>query len=173
MHRDNITYSFAISLRKYRGEEEPSLPSGLWNTSLHFIERNPQHAIPPNQSLLDFLQRGSKKNGWNLCHFLPGAVEILDLRWFRGPAYQGFFGAVDQAGGLIYKAWDAEHVRSMGVALLSPRNAVKWWHEIGVLEAGMAYCPSYEGEARLDCVCKVEESFERDPRSCLAEFFGL
>ncbi|RUP48558.1 nucleotide-diphospho-sugar transferase [Jimgerdemannia flammicorona] len=169
-----MSYSFVIPFRERLGEEEPTHPS-LWDTSLQFIDTHPQYRIPQNQSLVNFITQGSKHGGWNLCHFLPGAIEVLDLRFYKSPAYQEFFIAIDEAGGFFYAGWGPEHVRSIGSTLLLPRSAVKWWHEIGVREAGLAYCPSdlETGKARADCICRLEENFERSSKSCLAEFFDL
>jgi len=108
----NKVYGFVISIV----ENVQTIPT-LFQAARAYAH---QAGITPGPGLWDFFTREDghhKGRGtgekYNLCHFWTN-FEIGDLRFFRSPAYQGVFDALDKEGGFYRERVSARWVAQGG-----------------------------------------------------------
>lgn len=174
----NKIYGFVISLYEY----EDTIPT-LWNTTMDFLERYPQHLHPNNS--LGFITDTSaigpsllimnRTTDYNLCHFWSN-FEIANLNFFRSQQYNDFFNHLDKAGGFYYERWGDAPVHTLGLALLADREKIHHFEDIGYRHNPFESCPlSKLLRYKNRCVCNPEAESNMDVKlhSCLPRWWKL
>lgn len=176
MRKTNKKYGFVIALYEY----ENTIPT-LWNTTLDFMKKYPEHLHPNNSFafLTDTSAIGPEKlvldlhSGYNLCHFWSN-FEIGDLDFFRSKAYNDYFDHLEASGGFYYERWGDAPVHSLGVGLLLDKKEIHHFEDIGYSHTPFKTCPCgvhlrYEKK----CICNPEEEAMIDIKlhSCLPRWW--
>lgn len=97
MRTNNKTVGFAISAR-----ELPEASKSLWPITRHFMDANPQFIVPSDQSVMPWML--DEDDEYNNCE-LWSNFGIVDLAFFRSPAYQQYFEFLDRLGGFFYERY--------------------------------------------------------------------
>eukprot|EP01135_Chromosphaera_perkinsii_P002203 Nk52_evm11s219 gene=Nk52_evmTU11s219 len=133
MKDNGIVYGFSIAFKEFIQTVET-----LYPTILQFAEKYP-HLVKTEDHTNDWMTYFGSSNVYNGCHFWTN-MEMGDLNFFRGEAYQSFFRHLDQAGGFFYERWGDAPVRSLGLGLLVDKDRVKLFEDIGYTHGGHYRC---------------------------------
>ncbi|KAJ1841170.1 alpha-1,2-mannosyltransferase ktr1 [Coemansia sp. RSA 2708] len=97
---------------------------------------------------------------YNGCHFWSN-FEIVDLSFYRSPAYQAYFDYLDRAGGFFYERWGDAPVHSIAAALFLNASQVHYFSDIGYFHPSVVSCPR-GARTQGSCVCDANKSFVQD-----------
>lgn len=163
MEEKNLTYGFTISLIEF----EQTIPT-LWQTTLDFINQNPQYVNENN--LADFIT-DANKTSYNLCHFWSN-FEIADLDFYRSEAYTKYFEFLDATGGFFYERWGDAPVHSIAASLFLNKTQIHHFDDIGYEHPPFQSCPSTQ-KTRIEnkCICNPAHSFTWKVNSCARQFY--
>ncbi|KZT22765.1 glycosyltransferase family 15 protein [Neolentinus lepideus HHB14362 ss-1] len=157
----NKTYGFTITMYEF----EKTIPT-LWDTVKAFVKEHPQYVSPENA--MAFLSEDGGER-YNLCHFWSN-FEIADMDFWRGEAYTKFFEYLDKTGGFYYERWGDAPVHSIAAGLLSRKDQIHFFSEIGYEHNPYTHCPTGEAWTRGRCSCNEGRSFDYDGYSCMAKW---
>ncbi|KAJ2854637.1 hypothetical protein J3B02_002580 [Coemansia erecta] len=123
----------------------------LWNTTLDFIQKNPD--LIPKENMFDWVRNSD--GSYTKCHFWSN-FEIVDLSFYRSPQYEAYFRHLDRAGGFFYERWGDAPVHSLAVSMFLKKSQVHYFNDIGYRHPAMAHCPSGSKE-RGKCLCDPQQ----------------
>lgn len=133
-------YGFTISLY-----DDPKTIRTLWTETRAFLEENQEYVASDNamQWVLQKSRPDHNKvaDGYSTCHFWSN-FEIGSLDFFRSEAYQRYFEHLDRAGGFFYERWGDAPVHSVAVAMMTPKERVHWFKDIGYFHFPYYNCPN-------------------------------
>lgn len=164
MAEQGKTYGFTITIHEFERTIET-----LWETTLKFLEENPQYVHSNN--LMDFISddNGSK---YNLCHFWSN-FEIADMDFWRSPAYRDYFNFLDRTGGFFYERWGDAPIHSIAVALFEDKSKIHYFKEIGYTHGPYTMCPIedtvYDSH---NCMCEKKNDFTFEGYSCGKQYYA-
>ena len=96
MRDRGIRYTYRMEMR-----EKAAVSRGLLECCEQFFRENPE-----------FDKRGRPLEAVKLFYT---NFEICDLKWFRGPSWQAYFKAIDDAGGIYRHRWGDAPIRWLGL----------------------------------------------------------
>ncbi|ONH67676.1 Glycolipid 2-alpha-mannosyltransferase 1 [Cyberlindnera fabianii] len=165
MREQKKDYGFTITIHEFRSTIET-----LWDTTLAFMEKNPETVHPDN--LLAWISDDNGKN-YNLCHFWSN-FEIGNMDFWRGEAYSKYFDFLDKAGGFFYERWGDAPVHSIAAALFLPKDRIHYFEEIGYYHNPYNSCPIND-KVRIEnnCVCDPNNDFTWNDYSCTKRYFDV
>ncbi|KIW15845.1 hypothetical protein PV08_05895 [Exophiala spinifera] len=141
MSDNNKVYGFTINIY----DDPLTLPS-LWPQTLDFIAKNPQHLS--HQMAWGWLtdstgrpEHNARANGYSTCHFWSN-FEIGDLEFWRHPAYESYFQALDRTNGFFYERWGDAPVHSIALGLFANVSSIHWFRDIGYRHTVYTNCPA-------------------------------
>lgn len=70
-----------------------------------------------------------------------------------------FFEHLDKAGGFYYERWGDAPVHSIGAALLSPKEKLHFFREVGYRHEPFQHCPTDDVHKQGKCWCDVQDNF--------------
>ncbi|KAJ2343863.1 hypothetical protein IWW50_001557 [Coemansia erecta] len=151
MQTNGLKYGWNVAMTEFMA----TIPT-LWNTTVQFMTENPQLLAPDSiwPWLLD------EHGNYNGCHFWSN-FEIVDLSFYRSPAYQAFFNYLDNAGGFFYERWGDAPVHSIAASLFLNASQVHYFDDIGYFHPSVLTCPR-NARNRGKCVCDSSKSFVQD-----------
>ncbi|KAJ2019278.1 alpha-1,2-mannosyltransferase ktr1 [Coemansia sp. RSA 455] len=147
MKQNGLKYGWNIAMPEFMDTIRT-----LWNTTQQFIAENPKHLAKHN--LKEWLVDDS--GDYNGCHFWSN-FEIVDLSFYRSPAYQAYFDYLDRAGGFFYERWGDAPVHSIAAALFLNASQVHYFDDIGYFHPQVYTCPA-GSKQRGRCVCDADQS---------------
>ncbi|CAI4038334.1 hypothetical protein SMKI_04G6780 [Saccharomyces mikatae IFO 1815] len=163
MQDNKKVYGFAVSIHEY----EITIPT-LWETSMDFIQKNPQYVDKDN--LMSFLSDDNGKT-YNLCHFWSN-FEIANLNFWRSPAYGEYFEALDHQGGFFYERWGDAPVHSIAAALFLPKDKIHYFSDIGYHHPPYDNCPLDDKVYKdNNCECDQGNDFTFQTYSCGKQYY--
>lgn len=154
MEMHDKVYGYVLNL--YDGPESIRT---LWNTTMQFVEKNPQY-LNVNGAYEWLKENGQKPrnfeitNGYSTCHFWTN-FEITNLEFLRSEAYEKYMDFLENSGGFYYERWGDAPVRSIALALFIDKSRIHWFRDIGYNHAPYTNCPKCDPQNnRCDGKCK-------------------
>ncbi|KAJ2367379.1 hypothetical protein H4S01_002191 [Coemansia sp. RSA 2610] len=151
MQQNGLKYGWNVAMTEFMA----TIPT-LWNTTKMFALEHPELIAPDSlwQWLVD------EHGQYNGCHFWSN-FEIVDLSFYRSPAYQAYFDYLDRAGGFFYERWGDAPVHSIAAALFLNASQVHYFSDIGYFHPSVVSCPR-GARTQGRCVCDANKSFVQD-----------
>ncbi|CCH59839.1 hypothetical protein TBLA_0C00180 [Henningerozyma blattae CBS 6284] len=165
MKDNNKKYGFTISIHEY----EATIKT-LWNTTLEFIDKNPEFLAKDN--MLDFIS-DDDGTSYNNCHFWSN-FEIASLDLWRGEAYSKYFDYLDKKGGFFYERWGDAPVHSIAAALFLNRDEIHHFYDVGYYHGPFHACP-VDDQIRFEnrCACSPNQDFTWQGFSCTTKYYNV
>lgn len=135
MNQRGLTYGWISAFR-----DEAYYVTGLWDTTKRWIQENGVAARSLNDWMATQLQIQNLTGvgTYDDVRFCFATnFFITDMRWVRGPLYQSFFRALEEAGGFYRYRWGDACVHFLAVAVLLDRDVdthhfageIPYWHQ--------------------------------------------
>ena len=84
-----------------------------------------------------------------------------------------FFEYLDKAGGFYYERWGDAPVHSIGAALFSKKDQIKFFDDIGYRHEPFQHCPQGDAHTRGNCWCDPKNNFDFEWYSCTNKYLAM
>jgi len=129
MKHNEFVYGWTILMY-----EEPRISADtLWKATLEYIKM--KGIMPADLDAITTLY-----GSYDRCHYWNN-FEVLDLSFFRSPAYQDYYNFLDKRGGFYLYRWGDALVRTIALHMLVPPSKVHFFDDIGYFHQGICRNP--------------------------------